>query len=278
MALSPPPDIAASSSLWLIELGLVILLGLALGSFATALIHRIPLGVSWMTSKAANNREGNMRSACPKCHHTLGILDLIPVFSWLCLKGSCRHCKSKIPIIYPLSELTVLCACLGIFAVHGLNIPALIMIFTMPFLIALLVIDLKYMILPNQLVAICAAFGAALLFYKALNTPEIEPLFAYYGSSAAIFALFSWVLGKIMTKILRQDALGFGDVKFFAVAGLWLGLANLPVFCILSGFFGAGISIMQRKVAPEEGGAFPFGPALIISFYLLLLIPEGYFF
>ncbi len=190
MAISPRADIINLADFWIVELGICTLLGLVLGSFATALIHRIPRGISWISSKAQDGKEGSVRSACPQCHHKLSAQDLIPVFSWMFLKGRCRHCKAKIPPLYPLSELMVLCACLGIFAVHDLNIPALIMIFTMPFLVALLVIDLKYMILPNQLVGICAGFGALALLYKAISAPEIEGLLIWYGGAALIFALF----------------------------------------------------------------------------------------
>ncbi len=260
----------------ILEILSVVFLGLVLGSFATALIYRIPRGISWVfAQKLDKTKDQTMRSACPQCAHKLGIPDLIPFFSWLCLKGACRHCKNKIPPVYPLSELAVLCACIGIYSVYGLSITGLIMIFTMPFLVALLAIDLKHMILPNQLVFICFLMGIALLSFKAVQNPEnIQILFIEYGGGALIFALFAWFLGFSMTHILKKEALGFGDVKFFAVAGLWLGLENIALFCIYSGVLGVFINALSSILTDEKTKQFPFGPALIVSFYLLLVVPK----
>jgi leader peptidase (prepilin peptidase)/N-methyltransferase len=79
--------------------------GLALGSFAAAMAYRLPRGVR------------GVRSVCPSCGHTLGIRDLVPVFSWLCLKGRCRYCAAPISARYPLIELAVM---LGVMALYFL--------------------------------------------------------------------------------------------------------------------------------------------------------------
>ncbi|MCB1538670.1 MAG: prepilin peptidase [Alphaproteobacteria bacterium] len=75
--------------------GVFFCLGLCLGSFATALVYRLPRGLNWTTE----------RSRCPSCGHALGVPDLVPVFSWLFLRGRCRHCGTRIPARYPLIEL-----------------------------------------------------------------------------------------------------------------------------------------------------------------------------
>ncbi|MGQ0527199.1 MAG: prepilin peptidase, partial [Alphaproteobacteria bacterium] len=87
--------------------------------------------------------------------------------------------------------------------------------------------------------------------------------------SAVVFAMIVWVLGLCMTRILKKEALGFGDVKFFAMTGVWLGVGNLAFFCLMAGTFGVVFSVfwkIQRKEA-----VFPFGPALISALFLLLL-------
>ena len=71
-----------------------------------------------------------------------------------------------------------------------------------------------------------------------------------------------------MTKILKKDALGFGDVKFFAAAGIWLGIFQLPAFMMLSGALGILFAIAWKIVKKED--VFPFGPALILGFFALL--------
>ncbi len=77
--------------------GLFFCFGLCLGSFMTALVYRLPRGLNWTTD----------RSRCPSCGHALGVPDLVPVFSWLALRGRCRHCRTPIPARYPLIELGV---------------------------------------------------------------------------------------------------------------------------------------------------------------------------
>jgi leader peptidase (prepilin peptidase)/N-methyltransferase len=75
--------------------GLFFCLGLCLGSFTTALVYRLPRRLNWTTE----------RSRCPACHHVLGPLDLVPLFSWLFLRGQCRYCRAPISARYPLIEL-----------------------------------------------------------------------------------------------------------------------------------------------------------------------------
>src|SRR5690606_8342699 len=87
---------------------------------------------------------------------------------------------------------------------------------------------------------------------------------------ALVFAFVIWITGKLMTTILKKEALGFGDVKFFGMAGLWLGLSWLPIFMILSGLSGIIWGTGWRVVTRDP--VFPFGPALILSFYSCLLL------
>lgn len=75
--------------------GLFFCLGICLGSFTTALVYRIPRKLNWTTD----------RSRCTSCHHALGVLDLVPIFSWVFLRGKCRHCGARVSIRYPLIEL-----------------------------------------------------------------------------------------------------------------------------------------------------------------------------
>lgn len=89
--------------------GVFFCFGLIIGSFATALVYRLPRGLDWVSA----------RSRCPSCGHVLGVPDLVPVFSWLFLRGRCRHCGTKIPARYPLIELSfgLAAAALGAFLI-----------------------------------------------------------------------------------------------------------------------------------------------------------------
>lgn len=228
------------------------LVGLVLGSFATALTHRIPLGQDIGVAK-------KMRSQCPSCGHVLRARDLIPVFSWLILKGRCRYCKAQISGVYPAIELGCVAAVLGVYAVYGFTVPGLVALFAMPVLLALLAIDLKHFILPDVLVGTLLIFG---IFFHGWQFWE----FLIPGLS---FAFILWLLGWIMGRVLKKDALGFGDVKFFGVCGFWLGFPALAPLCLMAGAMGVVLGLVWKIAFKSE--TFPFGPALIVSFYACLL-------
>lgn len=87
----------------------VFFIGLILGSFSSAISYRAQKGESWIVSSRGSVQDIDgkkaARSQCPTCHHVLGVFDLIPVFSWIFLRGKCRYCRTSIPARYPLAEL-----------------------------------------------------------------------------------------------------------------------------------------------------------------------------
>jgi leader peptidase (prepilin peptidase)/N-methyltransferase len=260
-----------------------VFIGLIFGSFATALIHRVPAGISWSYSRRGrkDGREPAVaRSACPHCNTTLQVLDLVPVFSWLFLGGKCRYCKAPISIKYPATEVATALACIGVFTGCGFTPQSLVIMLAMPFLIALAVIDLKLFLLPDSLNAALGLLWPVYLMAGILegrSWPASGLLVLNGMGSACLYTALSFGLGWIMKKVLKKEALGFGDVKFFAVAGLWLGIAWLPYFLILAGILGVILGIGYRIVI--KSAYFPFGPALIASFYILLVFGKhGAFF
>ncbi len=238
----------------LIAWPLVVLWGLVAGSFATALIWRIPRGHSWILRD-----KKPVRSACTLCGHTLGPADLIPVFSWLFSRGRCRHCGAPYGMRYPTTELGTLLACVIAYAAMGTG--GFIFIITIPFLVALLVIDLEHMILPDQLNLIVGVMGLLAVFRH-----EAFLMAALYGSVALLF----YYGGQAAFK---KEALGWGDVKFFAAAGAWLDLAALPYFLIIAGLSGVGVALIWKFMGKKEAmGPFPFGPGLIAALFILVCL------
>ena len=236
---------------------LSLLVGLILGSFASALSYRIPRHESWVRA----------RSRCTSCGHALGLPDLVPVLSWAFLRGRCRHCHAGIGVRYPLIELSTMALCVAVFAVMGLTPQAVCVMLAMPFLVALIVIDLDHMILPDHLNAILFALGLGYLALADLAALPMALMGALVG--AAVYAGVVFVTGWVMTRALKRDAVGFGDVKFLAVAGVWLGLPLLPVFLVLSGACGVAFGLIWKTMG--RGAVFPFGPALIAALILCLL-------
>ena len=240
-----------------------------LGSFATALSWRVPRGVSWIGGGKAKLA----RSACPKCDKPIKNQHLVPVFSWLYLKGKCHDCSERIAAKYPLMELFTLLGCLGVYAVWGFTVPAFIIMAAVPLLVALFVIDMEHMLLPNQLVLLLAALAVFLVIYQVVGygfgygfVGQALSKFA----AAILYAGLIWLAARALGHFMKKDTLGMGDVKFFAMAGLWLGLPDLPFFLIFSGLTGVFVGGYYRFFLKKQ--VFPFGPALILSLYAGLLL------
>ena len=241
---------------------LVAALGLVFGSFASAIAYRVPRGVSWVKA----------RSSCCSCQASLGVRDLVPLVSWCLNKGACRHCGVRVSVCYPLLELASMVMCLAVYAVYGVDVPALLVYAAVPFLLALFLIDLEHMVLPNQLVFILFVLGALRLGVLWWNGAP-SGLLVDHGAAVLFYAFLSWAVGALMGRILKKEALGFGDVKFFGVAGLWLGVEALPLFMIISGLTAVCFALIWRFV--RKSAVFPFGPALIAAFFVLLLCQGG---
>lgn len=251
---------------FMLSYGVMALLGLILGSFATALVYRIPRGIPWTYDSSSTDKA--CRSRCPSCGTTLGVADLVPFFSWLLAGGKCRHCKAPVPRFYPLVELATMALVLLLFYVSGFAPWAWPLYMAVPFLLAALLIDWEHMILPDSInlsLFLLACVYNLLWFWQAgwdvsvLAGPVIAALLLTCGVAGV-----AWVLGRIK----GRTALGMGDLKFLAPAGLFLGLAPLPSFLALSGLLGLFVAALRRG----RDGAFPFGPALIISLYIHLIL------
>ena len=263
--------------IFLLHFFIVSFLGLMAGSFSSALVYRIPRDIPWIIEKKNGKEPKACRSACPHCGYRLKFLDLIPFFSWLFLAGKCRSCKRKISVIYPLVELTVMTAFIAVLFFKGFA-PGSIFIFVMiPFLVALLYIDMEHFILPDELVLICAALGIGHISLQIfLGSIPVQEALLFYIGGAFFYSLFLWGMGHLMEKLLKKEALGFGDVKLFFVVGLWLGLAKFSLFMLLTGVMGVAFALIWKLFRTEE--LFPFGPAIIVSFFSLLFFDGSHFF
>ncbi len=248
---------------WVIEFFAYICVGLIFGSFASALIARIPDNTIVFNL--------NARSSCPSCKHILSTRDLMPVLSWIITKGRCRYCQIKISAFYPLLEISAAFLSISIFLFFTPLIWAerLMFLVSVPFIMSLFIIDFRLKILPNILTLIIAGLGGMRIVLQIVHAPENSiSIVGNYIGGAFLFAALSYILSLVMTKTLKRQAMGMGDVKFFAVAGLWLGVAQLSSFYILSGILGVLIGAIWQRIRGEA--VFPFGPALIISFFILM--------
>jgi leader peptidase (prepilin peptidase)/N-methyltransferase len=210
------------------------------------------------------------RSQCPTCHHLLNWLDLLPIFSYLLLKGRCRYCDKPISTIYFFSELTsLITAIISIFLFHDhLAIEMLSTALMAWFLIGLSIFDIKTQRLPDIYTIPFLIIGLLQSYY--FNFLEFPDSFigmltgGVIASTVAIF--YKHVRGRI--------GLGWGDVKLIAAFGSWLGWQILPFFILGSSVLGILFLLIKnnknRVISRQD--KIPFGPFLCGVGWLLWLL------
>ncbi len=241
------------------------LFGLAIGSFLNCVIYRLYKKESFLRSF----------SYCPHCKHKLNYRDLIPVLSFIILRGRCRYCQQKISLQYPLVEIATGLLFLLIFQnLHGLH-PCYIfyLLVVSCFLIIIFVYDLKHYIIPDKIIypAIMVSgiwYLVASIFFKFYTKHQIlNAIYSALGAAAFFFLIFL---------ISRGKWLGFGDVKLALFMGLFLGFPNILVAFFLASLIGAiigiGLIISGKKKLSSE---VPFGPFLISGTFLALFWGEN---
>lgn len=240
----------------------IFLAGLCVGSFLNVCIYRIPLEKSIAFPP----------SSCPSCGSRLKPADLIPVLSYIALKGKCRSCKAPISVQYPLIELLTGILWVLVYLRYGLSFETLALTYFFSLLIPVFFIDLSQLIIPDEFVLAGLAGGAGVFIYH-LFKPYIlfdsdlwyTPLIGMVSASGILF-----IVAFIGFLIYRDDgAMGMGDVKLFLPIGLFLGwkLALLTLFLsvILGGVVSVILLLLRIK---NRKSAIPFGPFIIISTYL----------
>ncbi len=234
----------------------IFVLGLFIGSFINVLADRLPRNESVIKS----------RSRCDKCKKTLKWYDLIPLLSFIILKGKCRYCSIPLSFYYPIIEFTTgtMFAITTLFVVNNFQLPItnyqlLITLIYHLFIISSLIViffaDLKYGIIPDKI--IFPAIFVSLL-YIILNTYYLIPILSAVGAGLFFLLLFL---------ITKGHGMGFGDVKFSFLIGLILGFPNIIVslyVAFLTGAIVGCILIIWRKKR-LFGTAIPFGPFLVIG-------------
>lgn len=236
---SPPVDI------------LVVLAAPFIGSFIGLAVRRRGTGASIVRG----------RSRCPACGRTLRPAELVPLVSWLALRGRCRGCGARIGFYEPAVEL----AALGLALWAVLAAPGWIgwlgagLGWT---LLALSLIDLREMALPDLLTL--PLIGVGLAVAAAAGWQPLDHLIGA-GLGFAGFAALGWG----WERATGREALGLGDAKLFAAAGAWLGWQGLPSCMLIAALAGLGLALARALAGSGGlGQPLPFGPALAAGFWL----------
>lgn len=242
------------------EMIFIFILGLLWGSFLNVCIYRLPL----------NQSVSYPNSQCTTCKHTLNIVDLIPLVSWLFLKGKCRYCNEQISKRYIVVELLTGILFIGVYLILGWDLELVRACSLISFLIVITYIDYDYQLILNKVLSAMGLFG---IFIHVLFK-SIEPIHTYGQTLIGLpvdgldlllgFFLGGGLLFLIM--VLSHGGMGGGDVKFAAVLGLWFGwqycLLILFIAFLLGGLIGTVLIIAQIKGRKDY---IAFGPFIAVA-------------
>lgn len=257
---------------------ILIFLGLVFGSFVNAWVWRVH-EQSRSKRKRADKRfsVAQGRSMCPHCQHELAAKDLVPVLSWLWLRGKCRYCGAKISVQYPMVELfaAVLFVLsylvwpyeLDVLGWFGLGLFGVFIIFAL----ALTVYDLRWFLLPNRMVFPLIGVAIIYVVVQAAAQGNASVLWASVFGGALIFGVF-WALFQVS----QGKWIGGGDVKIAIALGLFAGggvEALLVIF--FASLIGTIVSLPVLMTGKQGfGRQVPFGPYLLTATVFVVLFSE----
>lgn len=268
-------------------IAILAVLGLVFGSFTNALVWRIHKQATVARKKSKKISTSNLkpntysivngRSMCPQCKHELAAKDLVPVLSWLGLKGKCRYCKKPIHWQYPAIELITAALFVGSYLAWPYNLNRLgwvllgFWLVYLVFFVALAVYDLKWMLLPDKLVYPLTLLAVLQVLVAAVWLQDFDFAANAVLSGVGMFGLF-WLLFQVS----QGKWIGGGDVKIAVALGLIVGT---PVRMFLLIFIASLLGTLASLPLAVSGKAalnqqIPFGPYLLAATVIVVLFGQ----
>lgn len=230
----------------------LIIIGLFFGSFYNCLADRLCNNLSII-------KPG---SHCENCHKKLTWYELIPVFSYLFLKGKCSKCKTKLSLWYPITEIATGVLFALCYLRFGFSIETLISLIIVSILIITFISDLKYYIILDEVIFI-GLFLLIILMY--FNTGIMGVLHGLYGALLlGIIMLAIKIIGDISFK---TESLGWGDIKLSLIAGFILGIRLGTIYIFIASLIALPFALISSYKSKTR--IVPFGPFLSISLLII---------
>jgi len=240
---------------------LILVVGLAVGSFLNVCIYRIPEGKSLFLPG----------SHCPKCDKRIRFYDNIPVLSFIFLRGRCRSCGAKISIQYPLVELLTAFLFLVAYLWQGLGLGFVWAVVLGCLLVIVFFVDLKHRIIPDVITLPGIVIGLTFAFIS----PQIRVLDSILGLLIGGGVLY--LLAIIGELLFKKESMGGGDIKLAAMLGAFLGWQKVFLIFFLSALLGSIVGILAIYLSSriKKHRTIPFGPFLALASFAALFWGEG---
>jgi prepilin signal peptidase PulO-like enzyme (type II secretory pathway) len=258
----------------------LLFLGLCLGSFVNALVWRLHEQSVESAKKKPNKKYlsdlsmSHGRSMCPNCHHVLSAADLVPLFGWLILRGKCRYCHKPIPD-NPLVELfmPLLFAASYIWWPKPFNGSQeaifVLWLILLTGLVALIVYDLRWMLLPNKIVYPLGLIALIQAVTVILSSGQIEE--SIFDTFLAV--IFGGGIFYVLYQLSAGKWIGGGDVKLGWLLGLIVATPTRSLLFIFIAAFGGSLvtAPMLLNGRLKRNSIIPFGPFLIVGAIIVYL-------
>lgn len=263
-----------------IDLILIGIFGMLVGSFLNVVIYRLPkmLEKQWAAECASLSGKElptaepyNLmvpRSRCPQCNHQIRWYENIPVISFLLLRGRCSSCGASIGWRYPLIELACGLAFAGCAWRWGLTPSTAVWCGFCATVLVLAAIDWDTTLLPDDLTLplVWGGLCSAALSWSGTTLPD-----ALWGAVAGYLSL--WLVYWSFKLATGKEGMGYGDFKLYAALGAWFGWQALIPIILMASIIGAIIGIgMKLSSGLREGGYVPFGPFLALAGLTALVV------
>lgn len=239
------------------------LFGTIIGSFLNVVIHRLPREEASIVFPASH---------CPACLHKLNWYENIPVLSFLFLRGHCAHCNKKIPLQYPLIELSMAFLAAALVHQFGLSVTTAGYFLFCAALLVIIWIDIQHQIIPD----VISLPGILLGLLFSLLSPALGWTDSLIGILAGGGILYGIALLYYLWR--RVEGMGGGDIKLLAMIGAFLGWQSLPFIIFASSLSGTIVGVLAM-IKQKKGGQtrIPFGPFLSLAALAYLFFRDQIF-
>ncbi len=240
---------------------IIIVIGLILGSFANSIIYRLPDLESIYFS----------RSECPKCKTKIRFWDLIPVLSYVFLRGRCRHCQEKISWQYPAVEIVTAVIFLLVWLSFGFSVYSIFLMIFAWILIIIFVHDAKTMEIPGRALIILLFL---IIIWTVWEVVLYQPNIAMLDDRiwAGIIGGIIWLILNLVSK---GKWIGFGDFQLGFLLGFVLGLPNAVIFLFVTAIIGGIVAIILMALGKKHlKDKIALGPIMILAFFITLFLGQ----